>query len=96
MYITLTEKRENELVEEEIRIAMIDRHSRQSLKIKSILSQVFHSSINEIEECLSYKINTDRAKDIRFRAAVFSLFDHQNTLDSYLKKMGFKLEKSQS
>ena len=34
MYITLTEKRENELVEEEIRIAMIDHPSRQSLKIK--------------------------------------------------------------
>lgn len=96
MYITLSEKRENELKEEEIKRAMIPRHSSQSLKIKSILSQVFHSSINEIEECLSYKINTDRAKDIRFRAAVFSLFDHQNTLDSYLKKMGFKLEKSQS
>lgn len=96
MYIALTEKRENELAEEEIRMAMTDRHSSQSLKIKSILSQIFQEPINKIEECLSYKINTHRAKDIRFRAAVFSLFDHQNTLDDYLKKWGFNLKKIQS
>lgn len=95
MYITLTEKRENELAEDEIKRAMIPCHSFQSLKIKSILSQIFQLSINEIEECLSYKINTHKAKDIRFRAAVFSLFDHQNTLDDYLKKWGFNLKKLQ-
>lgn len=96
MYITLTEKRENELEEEEIERAMIPRNSSQSLKIKSILSQIFQLSINEIYDCLSYKINTDRAKDIRFRAALFSLFDQQNTLDDYLKKWGFNLKKLQS
>lgn len=96
MYITLSEKRENELKEEEIKGAMIPRHSSQSLKIKSILSQIFQLPINEIYDCLSYKINTDRAKDIRFRAALFSLFDHQNTLDDYLKKWGFNLKKLQS
>lgn len=91
MYI-LTEQKLKELEERELAGAKIPRHSRESLKIKSILSRIFKMSIEEIEECLDYKKNTPIAKEVRFRGAMFSLFDHQNTLDSYLEKWDFKIE----
>ena len=58
MYI-ITEEKLKELEERELAVAKTPSPSRESLKIKSILSKVFKISIEEIEECLDYKKNTD-------------------------------------